>query len=107
LLGTDLVSKSENRNIIVDLQFPNNLAGYLENFEGLGIIYITESNTAQFNMFREIENEINKKLRRARLEEHSISLLSHSRVDAQLQTLYTTNYGKLFLKAVFETPIPD
>ncbi|MFV5401611.1 DUF4393 domain-containing protein [Acinetobacter baumannii] len=107
LLGTDLVSKRENRNIIVDLQFPNNLAGYLENFEGLGIIYITESNTAQFNMFREIENEINKKLRRARLEEHSISLLSHSRVDAQLQTLYTTNYGKLFLKAVFETPIPD
>ncbi|MDN8137289.1 DUF4393 domain-containing protein [Acinetobacter baumannii] len=104
LLGGDFVSKRENPNKIVDLQFPNNLAGYLENFEGLGIIYITESNTAQFVMFQEIENEINKKLRRAKLEEHSISLLSHSRVDAQLQTLYITNYGKLFLEAIFEAP---
>lgn len=89
---------------ITELQFPNNLPGYLENFEGLGIIYMTESNTAQVNMFKEIEDSINRTLERARIHVHRISLLSHSRLEAQHQTLYVTNYGKLFLKAVIETP---
>lgn len=86
----------------VELQFPNNLAGYLENFEGLGIIYITESNTAQVQMFQDIERTLNRELSRANRNIHSISLLSQTSLNAHRQSLYVTNYGKLFLDAVIE-----
>lgn len=86
------------------LQFPNNLAGYLENFEGLGIIYITESNTAQIEMFKDLENNIERNLHRAGANFQRVSLLSHSKLNSQRQSLYVTNYGKLFLDAVIESP---
>lgn len=92
-------------NKITDLHFPNNLPSYLENFEGLGIIYMTESNTAQVKMFKEIEDSINRTLGRAQIHVHRISLLSHSRLAAQHQTLYVTSYGKLFLDAVIESSV--
>lgn len=86
------------------LRFPNNLSGYLENFEGLGIIYMTESNSAQVKMFKDIEETINRNLDRAGIQVHRLSLLSYSRLNEQRQSLYVTNYGKLFLNAVIETP---
>lgn len=89
---------------IVGLQFPNNLSGYLENFEGLGIIYMTESNSAQINMFKDIEQTINRSLDRAGVQVQRLSLLSYSRLNEQRQSLYVTNYGKLFLNAVIEQP---
>ncbi|WP_252061153.1 DUF4393 domain-containing protein [Acinetobacter sp. AHP123] len=89
---------------LVELQFPHNLSGYLENFEGLGIIYMTESNSAQVKMFRDIEETINRNLDRAGIQVHRLSLLSYSRLNEQRQSLYVTNYGKLFIKAVIETP---
>lgn len=93
----------EQKNF-VELQFPKNLSGYLENFEGLGIIYITESNTAQIQMFEEFDRKINRALADSRIRTNmgSFSLLSHMSLNQQRQSLYVTNYGKLFLDAVIE-----
>ncbi|MFH3575144.1 hypothetical protein WAI05_22640, partial [Acinetobacter baumannii] len=64
---------------LVGLKFPKNLSGYLENFEGLGIIYMTESNSAQINMFKDIERTINRGLDKAGVQVQRLSLLSYSR----------------------------
>lgn len=92
---------NEQKNF-VELQFPKNLSGYLENFEGLGIIYITESNTAQIQMFEKLERTINRELHRARSNIQEISILSGTNLNPQKQSLYVTNYGKLFLEAVIK-----
>lgn len=93
------------QNDFIKLQFPNNLAGYLENFEGLGIIYITESNTAQIKMFENLQKTIDKALSSFKVRLQTFPLLSHISLNQQKQTLYVTNYGKLFLDAVIEDKI--
>lgn len=86
----------------IELQFPQNLAGYLENFEGLGIIYITESNAAQFKMFQDLETTLNRSIEKAKLNLQRISLTPFPLFNDHNQSLYVTNYGKLFLDAVLE-----
>ncbi|MCV2441914.1 DUF4393 domain-containing protein [Acinetobacter bereziniae] len=83
----------------IKLQFPENLSGYLENFEGLGIIYMTESNTAILETFQELERSLNYQFRMSNLNFNQLSLISQLG-NVQKQSLYVTNYGKLFLDAV-------
>lgn len=90
---------NEQKNFI-QLQFPNNLAGYLENFEGLGIINITESNTAQLQLFQKFEKALYKLMERSTLNGFNTSIVSGSNLDSHRQMLYVTNYGRLFLQAI-------
>lgn len=92
-----------NEEDFINLQFPDNLSSYLENFEGLGIIYMNDSNSAQVKMFEDIENKINREIVRSKTSIQPISLLSHISLNQQRQSMYVTNYGKLFLDAVIES----
>lgn len=88
----------------IKLQYSENLEGYLENFEGLGIIYMTESNTAQVNMFHNLDRALTQAL--SKLTNSTLFPLSTQMgLNSQKQSLYVTNYGNMFIKAVIEERI--
>ena len=64
---------------------------------------MNDSNSAQVKMFEDIENKINREIVRSKTSIQPISLLSHISLNQQRQSMYVTNYGKLFLDAVIES----
>ncbi|HCJ6470983.1 TPA: DUF4393 domain-containing protein [Acinetobacter baumannii] len=77
--------------------FPQNLRAYLENFVSLGLISIVDDNSSQVDNLKKIEKYIRNT---ARYPERYNSLPPTNILSYQM-SLFTTEYGKLFLKSIF------
>lgn len=88
-----LADEEDCKNFI----YPQNLAAYLQNFEGLGIISIIDDHSAQIENINQIQKyliQINKK------PSNYVEVPRNLALNYRLN-LFVTDYGKLFLKAIF------
>lgn len=92
-------NKQLDDKIFDGLNFPKNIAAYLENFEGLGLITLSKSNAGQAIMIYELQDELNNSLIRSNIRPINLRRNLDIRKESR-NILSLTNYGKLFLDAV-------
>lgn len=85
-----------NKKYIDELTFPQNIAAYIENFEGLGIVSVSIDNSSELEMIRKIERYIQDTHYEQQTKRFNLSTFA----TRYKWTLTISPYGKLFLEAI-------
>lgn len=84
------------KKYLEELSFPQNIAAYIENFEGLGIVSVSIDNSSELEMIKKIERYIQDTHFDQKTKRFNLS----SYATRYKWTLKISPYGKLFLEAI-------